>query len=205
MSLADRPARDVIRNDLDKTLVVEAAAGTGKTTELVNRIVSILASGRTTVGRIIAVTFTDKAAGELKLRLRSELEKARSEAASDESRRRNLEEALAHLEEARTGTIHSFCGDLLREHPMEAGIDPHFEQLDDPAAEQPIVWRSEPGSNTYSQVPPKAFGGRCAATFMTISRSSAWRTQAGPSLLGVILMLLGTAPNSIESRTSTLL
>ena len=63
-----------------ESLVVEAAAGTGKTTELVNRIISILASGRTTVDRIVAVTFTDKAAGELKLRLRAELEKARAAA-----------------------------------------------------------------------------------------------------------------------------
>lgn len=134
MTIADREARNLICNQLDSTLVVEAAAGTGKTTELVNRIISILAEGRTTVDRIIAVTFTDKAAGELKLRLRVGLEKARMKA--DGKRRKNLEEALAHLEEARAGTIHSFCGDLLRERPMEAGIDPEFEQLDDAAAEQ---------------------------------------------------------------------
>jgi ATP-dependent helicase/nuclease subunit A len=132
----DQAARDRIRTDLDTTLVVEAAAGTGKTTELVNRIISILASGRTTVDRIVAVTFTDKAAGELKLRLRAELEKARAVAQNEAQRRRNLEEALAHLEEARAGTIHSFCGDLLRERPVEAGIDPQYEQLDEIAAEQ---------------------------------------------------------------------
>jgi ATP-dependent helicase/nuclease subunit A len=136
MTLADQNARDLIRHDLERTLVVEAAAGTGKTTELVRRIISILAEGRTTIEKIIAVTFTDKAAGELKLRLRTGLEKARTEAGSNQSRRTNLEEALAHLEEARAGTIHSFCGDLLRERPMEAGIDPQFEQLDDTAAEQ---------------------------------------------------------------------
>lgn len=136
MTLVDQQARDRIRTDLDATLVVEAAAGTGKTTELVNRIISILASGRTTVDRIVAVTFTDKAAGELKLRLRAELEKARAAAGNDASRRCNLEHALAHLEEARAGTIHSFCGDLLRERPVEAGIDPQFEQLDEFSAEQ---------------------------------------------------------------------
>lgn len=136
MTFADQQARDRIRRDLDATLVVEAAAGTGKTTELVNRIISVLASGRTTVDRIVAVTFTDKAAGELKLRLRAELEKARAASGNDKPRRQNLEEALAHLEEARAGTIHSFCGDLLRERPVEAGIDPQFEQLDDTAAER---------------------------------------------------------------------
>jgi ATP-dependent helicase/nuclease subunit A len=136
MMLVDQQARDRIRRELDTTLIVEAAAGTGKTSELVNRIISILAAGRTTVDRIVAVTFTDKAAGELKLRLRAELEKARAAAGQDEQGRRNLEEALAHLEEARAGTIHSFCGDLLRERPVEAGIDPQFEQLDEPSAEQ---------------------------------------------------------------------
>src|SRR5438874_13803553 len=95
--LADQKARDLIRTALDTTLVVEAAAGTGKTTELVNRIISILASGRTTVDRIVAVTFTDKAAGQLKLRLRAELENERAAAGNDEDRRKNLEHALAHL------------------------------------------------------------------------------------------------------------
>ncbi|MBV9481523.1 MAG: UvrD-helicase domain-containing protein [Acidobacteria bacterium] len=136
MRLPDQQARNLIRSKLDATLVVEAAAGTGKTTELVHRIISVLASGRTTVDRIVAVTFTDKAAGELKLRLRSELEKARTAAQADAERSHHLEEALAHLEEARAGTIHSFCGDLLRERPVEAAIDPEFEQLDDIAAEQ---------------------------------------------------------------------
>jgi ATP-dependent exoDNAse (exonuclease V) beta subunit len=134
--LADQKARDLIANELDKTLVVEAAAGTGKTTELVNRIISVLASGRTTVDRIVAVTFTDKAAGELKLRLRIGLEKARSRDGLNNQERRNLEEAVAHLEEARAGTIHSFCADLLHERPMEACIDPQFEALDESAAEQ---------------------------------------------------------------------
>jgi ATP-dependent exoDNAse (exonuclease V) beta subunit len=134
--LADQKARDLIANELDKTLVVEAAAGTGKTTELVNRIISVLASGRTTVDRIVAVTFTDKAAGELKLRLRIGLEKARSRDGLSNQERRNLEEAVAHLEEARAGTIHSFCADLLRERPMEACIDPQFEALDESTAEQ---------------------------------------------------------------------
>ncbi|MGA8731064.1 MAG: UvrD-helicase domain-containing protein, partial [Terracidiphilus sp.] len=135
MTLGDQHARDRIRQDLDTTLIVEAAAGTGKTTELINRIIGVLASGRTTVDRIVAVTFTDKAAGELKLRLREELEKARA-ASTDGIRRRNLEDALAHLEEARAGTIHSFCADLLRERPVEAGIDPQFDHLDDTTGEQ---------------------------------------------------------------------
>ena len=80
--LADAVDRERIRTSLDETFAVEAAAGTGKTTVLVDRIVNVLASGRTTVERIVAVTFTEKAAGELKLRLRAELETRRQAAAT---------------------------------------------------------------------------------------------------------------------------
>ena len=62
------------RND---TVIVEAAAGTGKTTELVHRILNVLATGRARIDQIVAVTFTEKAAGELKLRLRKDLESLR--------------------------------------------------------------------------------------------------------------------------------
>jgi hypothetical protein len=61
----------------------------------VNRIISILAEGRTTVERIVAVTFTDKAAGELKLRLRSGSKDARAQAGNDTHRRFNIEQAIA--------------------------------------------------------------------------------------------------------------
>src|SRR5215831_9266033 len=107
--LADQDARDRIRDDLGSTLVVEAASGTGKTTELVTRMVSLLRAGRAELGRMVAVTFTDAAAGELKLRLRKAIEEARRASPS-----RALDEALRQLEEARIGTIHSFCADLLR-------------------------------------------------------------------------------------------
>ena len=66
----DADARRAIADDLDTTLVVEAAAGTGKTTELVNRVLRVLETGRATMIQIVAVTFTEKAAGELKLRIR---------------------------------------------------------------------------------------------------------------------------------------
>lgn len=128
MKLIDQNARDTIRTALDKTLVVEAAARTGKTSELVQRIIAVLAAGRTTIDRIVGVTFTEKAAGELKLRLRSELERARR-SEQNPATRNNLEQALAHLEEARLSTIHAFCGDLLKERPVEARIDPQFELM----------------------------------------------------------------------------
>ncbi len=125
---ADQAARDRIATDLDTTLVVEAAAGTGKTTALIGRIIAVLRSGRARLEEIVAVTFTEKAAGELKLRLRAALEGARREAAPVE--RARFEAALEELEAARMGTIHGLCADLLRERPVQAGIDPMFQVAD---------------------------------------------------------------------------
>src|SRR5438876_5618422 len=129
----DAAARTRIRESLDESLIVEAAAGTGKTTELIQRILAVLRSGRTAVNKIVAVTFTRKAAGELRLRLRVELDKARL-AAKDANEIRFLEDALARLEEARLGTIHSFCAEILRQRPVEAQLAPGFEEIDDAQA-----------------------------------------------------------------------
>ena len=126
----DAAARIRIRESLDESLIVEAAAGTGKTTELIQRIVAVLRTGRTTVDKIVAVTFTRKAAGELRLRLRVDLDKARA-AATDPAEIRNLEDALSRLEEARLGTIHSFCAEILRQRPVEAQLPPGFEEIDE--------------------------------------------------------------------------
>jgi ATP-dependent helicase/nuclease subunit A len=127
--LADADARARIAGDFATTLFVEAAAGTGKTTVLVSRIIGLVRSGRTNLQRIVAVTFTEKAAGEMKLRIRKEIEDERKTASLTEQQR--LEQALAELELARIGTIHAFCGDILRERPVEAGIDPKFEVASD--------------------------------------------------------------------------
>jgi len=77
MTLADQAARDRIVSDLDVTMVVEAAAGTGKTTELVRRIIAVVAAGRTTLDKTVAVTFTEKAAGEIKHRVRDQVQQRR--------------------------------------------------------------------------------------------------------------------------------
>ncbi len=134
-ALVDQEARDRIRASLDESMVVEAAAGTGKTSELVARLVAVLADGRGTVQSVVAVTFTEKAAGDLKLRLRAELERARQSAESGSTRRAHLDAAVAHLEEARVSTIHGFCNDLLHERPVEALVDPRFAVLAEAEAE----------------------------------------------------------------------
>jgi ATP-dependent exoDNAse (exonuclease V) beta subunit len=76
--LVDAAARATIRGDLRATLIVEAAAGTGKTTEMIERIIAVLRTGTTKLSHVVAMTFTEKAAGEMKLRLRTELENART-------------------------------------------------------------------------------------------------------------------------------
>ncbi|MDB4989802.1 MAG: hypothetical protein JWN04_4980, partial [Myxococcaceae bacterium] len=136
--LVDGAARKSIREELDQTLVVEAAAGTGKTTELVQRIVAMVESGRARLSSIVSVTFTEKAAGEMKLRIRTELDRALLDlqrdpvvdAARDEAQRARLVAALSELETAKVGTIHALCAELLREHPIEAHVDPAFEVAD---------------------------------------------------------------------------
>ncbi|TMB18502.1 MAG: ATP-dependent deoxyribonuclease subunit A [Deltaproteobacteria bacterium] len=133
--LADQEARDRIRDELGTTLVVEAASGTGKTTELVTRMVALLTAGRARLDHMVAVTFTDAAAGELKLRLRKAIEDARRDPACPADARELLDAALPQLEEARIGTIHSFCADLLRERPVEARVDPLFEVASKDVAE----------------------------------------------------------------------
>ena len=135
-ALTDQADRDLIATALDDTIIVEAAAGTGKTTELVRRIVRVIQSGRAEVTGIVAVTFTEKAAGELKLRLREALEEAREDSRSESEERQRLDSALGRLEEAQVSTIHGFCADLLRERPVEARIDPLFTVLTEAQAER---------------------------------------------------------------------
>ena len=129
--------RQLISEALDQTLVVEAAAGTGKTTELVKRVVRLIETGRAErIDQIVAVTFSEKAAGELKLRLREELERARLCAGVGGEAAARLERAVQRFEEAHVSTIHGFCADLLRERPVEASVDPAFEVLTEGQAER---------------------------------------------------------------------
>ena len=105
--LADQAARDAIAEALDDTLVVEAAAGTGKTTELVKRIVRILENEKATIDGIVAVTFTEKAAGELKLACARH---STSRARTVRERRRSGVRSTRHWLDSRTRTSAPFTG-----------------------------------------------------------------------------------------------
>ncbi len=127
---ADLEARRRIREALDETLFVEAGAGTGKTSALVDRYVALVLAGHS-IERLVAITFTDKAAGELRDRVRGELETAllkQPESAAV------VQPALDAIDAAPISTIHAFCLMLLRSYAPEAGVDPGFEVLDDVAA-----------------------------------------------------------------------
>lgn len=125
----DQAERDQIVNDLDCSILVEAAAGTGKTTKMVERMVALLREGKCTIDTLAAVTFTRKAAGELRTRFQLEIEEA---LAGPAGRGRDLlKEAQDNIELCFIGTIHSFCARLLRERPIEAGVGLMFEELDE--------------------------------------------------------------------------
>ncbi|MCP3776410.1 UvrD-helicase domain-containing protein [Paenibacillus sp. MZ04-78.2] len=128
----DRTARESIARILDQIFLVEAGAGSGKTTSLVGRMIALLESGRVTVEQIAAITFTRKAADELKSRFRLELEQRIRNAAEPQSGL--LRQALKEIDRSFMGTIHSFCGRLLRERPIEAKLDPTFRELEEEEA-----------------------------------------------------------------------
>lgn len=135
LPLADQGERDRIATDLDATLFVEAAAGTGKTTAVVTRIVSAVSQGRLDMERLVAITFTVAAAGELRVRIREGLEAASIDPMLTDDERARCAVAAGQVERARIETIHAFCSALLRMSPLEAGLPPDFEPLDELAAD----------------------------------------------------------------------
>jgi ATP-dependent helicase/nuclease subunit A len=129
-ALPDRVARDRIATDLETTLFVEAGAGSGKTTALVTRIVALVSTGAAELADIAAITFTDKAAAELRDRVRRALEQSADTEPAGESGRR-CRVAVDQLDRAAIGTLHSFAQRILTEHPVEAGLPPRVEVLDE--------------------------------------------------------------------------
>lgn len=117
-TLADKAARDRVESDTAATLFVEAGAGTGKTRALVRRLSALLLDDGIPIEQLAAITFTEKAAAELRDRLRMHLVSKRGR----EDRR--AETALAGLDTSAIGTLHSFALRVLSENPLEAGIPP---------------------------------------------------------------------------------
>jgi len=152
LHISDRMARESAETTFDRNVVVVAGAGTGKTTLLVNRLVHLLMKEPAPVPimQVVALTFTNKAATEMKVRLRERLvalahPKADSMRSSDggavsssdlQSRyglsvdeiAARAQAGLNNIEKAQIGTLHSFAAHVLRLHPLEAGVDPDFKE-----------------------------------------------------------------------------
>ncbi len=111
-------------------VLVEAGAGTGKTGVMVDRYCRLVCERGVSPDAVLAFTFTDKAAAELRQRIRAEIER-RAEAGSERAR-----ELLPALGGAWVTTIHGFCNRLLSAHPVAVGIDPRFRVLDAPETER---------------------------------------------------------------------
>jgi len=132
-AVVDQAARDEIREAFDRTLFVEAGAGTGKTTALVSRVIALVAAG-TSLRAVAAITFTEAAASELRDRIRLALELAAtgsSDPVLDADERARCAAALHELDDATLSTLHGFAHQLLVEHPLAAGLPPRFDVVDD--------------------------------------------------------------------------
>ncbi|MBN1485216.1 MAG: UvrD-helicase domain-containing protein, partial [Chloroflexia bacterium] len=115
-----------------RDVVVTAGAGTGKTRTLVARYLSLLAGDEELSPRsIVAITFTQKAAREMRLRVREQVRDYLSGDDLDPQEHERWLGLYGQLDAARIGTIHSLCSEILRAHPAEARVDPRFEVLEE--------------------------------------------------------------------------
>ena len=119
-ALTPEQAHAVAERDAD--LLLAAAAGSGKTSVLVERFVAHVVEDGIAPGRILAITFTEKAAGELRRRIRARLLEL------------GERDAAREAEGAWIGTVHGFCARVLRGHAVAAGLDPAFAVLDEPVS-----------------------------------------------------------------------
>ena len=125
-----------------QAIAVTAGAGSGKTRVLVGRYLHLLEKGYP-LRSLVAITFTDKAAREMRTRIRAAIEERLADPTSNSKLQTSnsklqppslWEIAFTELDAARIGTIHSLCADILRAHPAEAGIDPNFTVLEESLA-----------------------------------------------------------------------
>jgi ATP-dependent helicase/nuclease subunit A len=144
LPLADFQDRLLAETTWDRNVVVVAGAGTGKTTILVNRILNLLMRepNSLAITEIVALTFTNKAATEMKQRLCAQLLRLAEQGddmlatfrtryhLSAEQVGERARTALEQMEKAQIGTLHSFAAHLLRLHPIESELDPLFQEDD---------------------------------------------------------------------------
>src|SRR6266850_3267061 len=123
------PEQAAAAYEIEKHISVTAGPGSGKTTVLVERYLHILREHNLNIDQIVAITFTNRAANEMRERLREQLNLILQTAAADD--RRHWLNYKRTLDGAVITTIHGFCARLLREFPVEARVDPQFLLLDE--------------------------------------------------------------------------
>ncbi len=116
-------------HDFSRHISVTANAGSGKTMVLANRFLYILLSSNTNIEELVAITFTDKAAGELKKRIADTVDNIIF-TTTDKNLKKKCQNIRSHLASANISTIHSFCAKILRLNPVEANIDVSFSILE---------------------------------------------------------------------------
>jgi ATP-dependent helicase/nuclease subunit A len=127
----DQATRDLVsKHGLRRTLFVEAGAGTGKTTQLVDRIANLVLEEGVRLANIAAITFTEAAAAELQTRIRVQFEK-RAATATDDAERERCRTALQDADLAAISTLHGFASRLLGEFAVAAGLPPRVRVLDE--------------------------------------------------------------------------
>lgn len=138
MKPSDDKERQRAIHERTRNVIVDAGAGTGKTTLLVARLLHLIAphddGPALQLDRIAAITFTRKAAGELKLRLREKLLLELGCGELSSLRQQRLAEALELLDNAMISTVHSFADRLLRLRPIDAKLSPAYEIAEDASA-----------------------------------------------------------------------
>lgn len=169
MKLADLQQRRRVLTDFETTLLVEAAAGTGKTSLIAGRVAMLLANGAAPA-EIAAITFTELAAGELSLRIRGyvaallagnppDVLRSALPEGLDEQQKSNLAAAAEHLDEVSASTIHGFCQEIIRSYAIETGLDPGSRVMDASRADATFeavlsAWLSDRLSGTTSSEDP---------------------------------------------------
>lgn len=174
---ADQAARLRIRQQLDHSVICLAGAGAGKTHELVERMVACIRHGTCQVEELAAITFTRKAAGELRARFYQQLQSAQLEAErqhelgldelppdnlspdelqtdemstdGDRSEARRLQRAVRHLDRCKIGTIHAFCARLLRQYPARARLPADFHEVE----EREELWLARQAWDQFLEAP----------------------------------------------------
>ncbi len=132
---ADQASRIRLRNQLEDSVICLAGAGAGKTHELVQRMVECIRQGRCRIDEMVAITFTRKAAGELRGRFHEQLQFAsqgtEQEKDADPQQIARLQLAVRHLDRCMIGTIHAFCARILRQFPAQAGLSADFHEVEE--------------------------------------------------------------------------